>query len=303
MSSMSGEEAPAVGERHIPLEELIFQAELRICNDMGITAFQCPCRVCHGGTRYTVQVIHDHLREHRRDPFLMRNMVGPDPPAGWPAQGIWVDDREEPASHSNDTNSTDLNSEQGDHLDAYHDIQQQIFDAFDTGDRMREGSCNSIDRAAIDEELEESMEKLDEMYRQASQPVYAGKSVSIISAVIVIINMAVIHGVNNTYVDELLSYLSTVLLPTGNQLPSTHYEAKKLIRKLGMNYDIIHACPDGCVLFRGEYKDLRNCPVSTCRKSRYIPGSDVIPAKVIRHFPLIPRLLQIPCTSRTTEIP
>jgi hypothetical protein len=51
------------------------------------------------------------------------------------------------------------------------------------------------------------------------------------------------------------------LLPTGNHLLGTHYEAKKLIKKLGMNYEIIHACPSGCVLFRGQYSDLRECPV------------------------------------------
>jgi hypothetical protein len=99
---------------------------------------------------------------------------------------------------------------------------------------LREDCGNDIDSAAEEDDFEESMEKLDEMYQQASQVVYTEKTVSIVSAVIVIINMAVIHGVSNSYVDELLKYLSTVLLPKGNHLPSSHYEVKKLIRKLGM---------------------------------------------------------------------
>jgi hypothetical protein len=221
----------------------------------------------------------------------MCSMVGSDPSGEWPRKGIWVDDRGKLVSDNSDNDYSDVNSTEGEQLDPYHYVQEQMFDAFDTGNKLHKECGKIADRAAVEDALEESMEKLDELYRHASQPVYSGNSVSIVSTVIVIINMAVIHGVGNTYVDELLTYLSTLLLSNGNQLPSTYYEAKKLIRKLGMNYDIIHACSGGCVFFRNQYKDLRQCPVRTCNKSRYIEGSEVIPAKVIRHFPLIPRLL------------
>jgi len=70
--------------------------------------------------------------------------------------------------------------------------------------------------------------------------IYSDMNVSIISATIVLVNMVVIHRVSNTYMDKLLKYLSIVLLPANNMLPSNHYEAKKLIRKLGLNYNIIH---------------------------------------------------------------
>jgi hypothetical protein len=181
----------------------------------------------------------------------------------------------------------------GDQLDPFHYVQQQMFDAFDVGDRLREGSGSASENAAYEDDSAEDMDKLEEMYRQASQPVYGGKNVSIVSAIIVIINMSVIHGVSNVFVDELLTFLSMILLPEGNCLPSTHYEAKKLIRRLGMNYDIIHAYPSGCVLFWGQYRDFKECPVRMCRKSRYIQGSNSVPAKVIRHFPLIPRLFPL----------
>jgi hypothetical protein len=138
-----------------------------------------------------------------------------------------------------------------------------MFDAFDIGNRQYKECGGITNRAVVDDALEESMEKLDELYRQANQLVYFGNSVSIVSTVIVIINMAVIHGVSNTSVHELLTYLLAVLLPSGNQLPDIHYETRKLIKKLGMNYDIIHAFSRRCVLFCGQYKDLRCCPVRT----------------------------------------
>ena len=38
------------------------------------------------------------------------------------------------------------------------------------------------------------------------------------------------------------------------------YEAKKIICPLGLEVERIHACKNNCVLFRGEYEDLDNCP-------------------------------------------
>jgi hypothetical protein len=201
---------------------MILQAELRFCNDNGVTSFQCPCRNCHGGLRYTIQIIRQHLRQNFRDPFLMRCMVGPDLDGGWPIEGIWMNDCGDRVSRSHDINVPEESTGAPDQLDPYHDVQQQMFDAFDTGDRLREDNSTGSDNAAFEDDDAEDIDKLEELYRQASQPVYEGKHVSIVSAIIV---------------DELLTYLSTVLLPTGNCLPSTHYEAKKLIRKLGLNYD------------------------------------------------------------------
>jgi hypothetical protein len=134
---------------------------------------------------------------------------------------------------------------------------------------------------------------LEELCRQATRPVYDGVNVSTIAATIVLINMAMIHGVSNAYMDKLIKYLSTVLLPRGNRLPRTHYAAKRMVKKLGLNYDIILCCPNGCVLFRKELEHLTSCPKAGCAASKWLPGSDCIPARVIRHFPLLPRLLRM----------
>jgi hypothetical protein len=85
-------------------------------------------------------------------------------------------------------------------------------------------------------EYSDRLDLLDELSRQASHPLYDGINVSIVSATIVLVNMAVVHSVPNEYLNELLKYLSTTLLPWGNQLPRTYYEAKNIIRKLGLNY-------------------------------------------------------------------
>jgi hypothetical protein len=181
-------------------------------------------------------------------------------------------------------------TEYAQHLDPFHDVQRQLFDAFDVGDRLREDTPHRTENPHVDDfeadHISDKLEHLEELYVHASRPLYTGLNVSIISATIVLINMAVIHGVSNAYVDELLKYLATVLLLEGNMLP-------RMIRKLGLNYHVIHACPSGCIMYRKEFEDLQSCPKPGCGLSRFIPGSTSIPAKVIRHFPLIPRLMRM----------
>ncbi len=44
-------------------------------------------------------------------------------------------------------------------------------------------------------------------------------------------------------------------------------------------------------MFRGELKGTTSCP--KCKKSRFVEGLDIVLYKVLRHFPLIPRLKQM----------
>ena len=148
------------------------------------------------------------------------------------------------------------------------------------------------DQDEIDE-LSAQMDLLDELSRQATRPVYDGMNVSIISATIVLINMAVIHSILNEYLNELLKYLSIVFLPRGNKLPRNYFEAKNIIKKLGLNYKQIHACPSRCVLYRKEHENLTSCLKVGCRKSRYMPNSTSSPVRLVRWFLFIPRALRM----------
>src|SRR3954462_1137728 len=92
-------------------------------------------------------------------------------------------------------------------------------------------------------------------------------------------------------------------LPKDNELPDSTYEAKKLVCPLGLEVQKIHACPNDCILYRGEYENLNECPV--CGALRYKirrddPG-DVegerprkrVAAKVMWYAPIIPRLKRL----------
>ena len=51
---------------------------------------------------------------------------------------------------------------------------------------------------------------------------------------------------------ELLKLVKK-MLSKDNELPTTTYEAKQLVCPLGLEVQKIHACPNNCILYRGEY--------------------------------------------------
>jgi hypothetical protein len=57
------------------------------------------------------------------------------------------------------------------------------------------------------------------------------------------------------------------MLPEGNQIAESVYEAKKITCPLGIEVEKIHACKTSCVLFRGDYAYLDKCP--KCGYDRY----------------------------------
>jgi hypothetical protein len=79
------------------------------------------------------------------------------------------------------------------------------------------------------------------------------------------------------------------------------YEAKKIVRPLGLEVQKIHACSNNCILYRGEeYENLNACPISSALRykiRRDDPG-DVegersrkrVLAKVMWYAPTIPWL-------------
>ncbi|KAI5343975.1 hypothetical protein L3X38_011852 [Prunus dulcis] len=114
---------------------------------------------------------------------------------------------------------------------------------------------------------------------------------TMLSALMKLYNLKAKHRMSDVCSIKLL-ILQGDLLPEGKILHFSMYEAKKTLSPLGMSYEKIHACPNGCILYRNDYEDSTNCP--TCGISRWKEGKDSIlkkgvPAKVVWYFPPIPR--------------
>jgi hypothetical protein len=76
-------------------------------------------------------------------------------------------------------------------------------------------------------------------------------------------------------------------------IPKTRKEARKMMTVLGMDYDTIHACPEDHVLYRGEHSEKLQCPMCNASRFRDDVQGDKVPRKVLRHFPIIPRLQRL----------
>jgi hypothetical protein len=67
------------------------------------------------------------------------------------------------------------------------------------------------------------------------------------------------HGWSDTSFNELLSVLANTY-PKDNEVPTNTYRAKKLIRPVAMKLRKFDACPNHCILYRGEqYDRLESC--------------------------------------------
>jgi len=114
-------------------------------------------------------------------------------------------------------------------LDEYHKVQRQVMEALDRGDALHEEAEGSREPSDVDDGGDDTMDRMEDLYTQATTPLYEGSRTSVVSATIIIMNMCTVFRVSNKFTDELFRFLSVDLLPVGNKLPSTHYEARKSI--------------------------------------------------------------------------
>ena len=167
----------------------------------------------------------------------------------------------------------------------------------DSGERIEE-----IIRDLGQETFEQAHAPLyDTIERDSNTPLYQGcTSFTRLSAVLALVNLKARFGWSDKSFTELLVLLKN-MLPEQNTLPKNHYEAKKILCPVGMEYKKIHACPNDCILYRNEYAELRQCP--TCGVSRYKVQHDELtddagtkncrPAKVCWYLPIIPRFKRL----------
>jgi hypothetical protein len=131
---------------------------------------------------------------------------------------------------------------------------------------------------------------LIEKLTQSEMPLFTGcKKYTKLSAVVKLYNLKGSNGWSDKSFTDLLALLCD-MLPDGNVLPRRTYEAKKMIKEIGMEYEKIHACRNDCILYRKLFEKLSYCP--RCSEWRY-KNKEGIPAKVLWYFPIIPRIIRI----------
>ncbi|KAG5547799.1 hypothetical protein RHGRI_013476 [Rhododendron griersonianum] len=140
----------------------------------------------------------------------------------------------------------------------------------------------------------EEVQSFEKLLNDSRKEVYPNcSSFTLLSFVIELFNLKVTNHMSNKAVDLWLHFLRR-LLPEGNLVPKSTHEAKKILRDLGLSYELIDACINDCVLFWKENANLDKCP--KCTVSRYkINGrrGKKIPRKILRYLPVTPRLKKL----------
>jgi len=123
-------------------------------------------------------------------------------------------------------------------------------------------------------------------------PFYPGcSSFTRLSAVLKLINTKARNGWTDKSFTELLELLHE-MLPTDNTLSTRHYEAKKILCPMGMDYERIHACPNDCILYSKEFESLHKCP--RCGVSQYKVKDDESEEDYVKKGPLTKALWYLP---------
>lgn len=73
-------------------------------------------------------------------------------------------------------------------------------------------------------------------------------------------------------------------------IPKSYEAAKSVLREAGLGYETIHVCKFDCALFWGNYANNTHCPECGTSRWKDTEGRKKIPHKVLRYFPIIPRL-------------
>ncbi|XP_028063808.1 uncharacterized protein LOC114267026 [Camellia sinensis] len=148
----------------------------------------------------------------------------------------------------------------------------------------------------------EEMRTFDQLLTNAKCELFKNcTNYTLLKFLIKVLNMKVTNHWSNKSVDMMLEFLSKLLLKE-NLVPKSTYEAKKILRDLGLSYELIHACINDCVLVWKENATLDKCP--TCKTSRYKINhgrGKKIPHKVLRYFPLTPRLKRLYMSRKTAK--
>ena len=194
--------------------------------------------------------------------------------------------------------------------DDMHGLLHDAFQMPKTSNMLDENEISLIETSL--EEQNDEATKFYSFLKDAEKELYPGcTKFTKLAFVIRLIHIKCLNGWSNKSFTMLLELLKEVL-PECDNFPGNFYEAKKILRDLGLDYKKIDTWPQNCMLFTKENATADKCTIcGTSRwknvefnsktSSRTCFKEKKIPAKVLRHFPLIPRLQRLFMSSKTAS--
>lgn len=257
----------------------------------GADYYFCPCKRCKNGPfKVTMDVMYHHLSHSGLSPdYTVWHLHGEvsGEPAMLSQRRQWLQDRVGPSSGAGPSVNPQLEilHDAYPYYPGYHaDAPQQLVED--------NSGMNFNDM------VDDDYEKYDRLLKESQTPLYEGSEETVLSAILDAMEMKNENGWSDTSVDSLCIYINK-LLPKGHTFPCSYSRIKKILSDLSLGYERIDACEFNCVLFRGALVNERICPV--CYSERYKPNTNDIPKKIIRNFPLTPRLKRLFMSPHTAK--
>lgn len=166
------------------------------------------------------------------------------------------------------------------------------------------GDIISDDEEGDPSRCQTSSEQYDDLFEALKSELYPGvSSFSSLNFLVKLMHLKVMNKWTNKSFNELLKLLKLAFPKI--DLVDSHYGAKRLMKKMGSGYMSIHVCKNDCALFWNENSSKETCLV--CLESRWKMqlgrrSKQKIPHKVLRYFPLGPRLNCLFGTLKTAKL-
>ncbi|KAL4281757.1 hypothetical protein GQ457_03G020570 [Hibiscus cannabinus] len=167
-----------------------------------------------------------------------------------------------------------------------------------------------LGQSGCDEEPNEEAAKFYRLLNEMNEQLYEGSKHSKLSFCVQLFHLKCMGGWTGNSFTQLLEFLRE-MFPFA-KIPQSGADMKKMIKDLGLGYDKIHSCPNDCMLYWGDRTNQESCHV--CGQSRWTnrdvenvnadeveARSRLKPVKVLRYFPLIPRVQRLFMSSKTAE--
>ncbi|XP_056698305.1 uncharacterized protein [Spinacia oleracea] len=279
---------------------------------------RCPCNKCKLNKWFTLEEVGGHIlfngfyKNYRQwifhckgdesntleIPSDQENIVGRDDMNGLLRAAFRVDNSPQPTNEPQDPSLSEANFEDEDSYKMHEELN------FDCEEDDEFPSTNTNEEEA----------KYKRLMEASDEGLYEGcTTFSKLSFLLHLFHLKCMFHWSAASFNKLLELLLDAF-PNIKEFPSSYYEGMKIMNDLGLGYEKIHACPNDCMLYWGEFAEKTECHI--CHTSRWknvkekegdIREKDKeackkgVAAKVMRYFPLIPRLKRLYMSSKTAE--
>ncbi|KAH0642243.1 hypothetical protein KY290_033841 [Solanum tuberosum] len=241
---------------------------------------RCPCPICHFSKWKTKVEVQDHLIcKPFPQNYVTWNIHGEKKVLEPSGDRVVTQE----TFHPENPIETMIN-------DAFGQYRQQVVDV---------GTSQPLGSTGISNEgHREGFGDFHDFLKDGSETLYEGSKYTKLEFLIKLYHIKVYCRMTDKAMTMILDLLRDAFEDA--KLPPSFYEAKKTIKKLGLDYTKIPACPNNCMLFWEGDSELEVC--KHCGTSKWSSNKKKKQAaKVLRYFPLKPMLKRLFMCSKTAE--